>query len=109
MDNVNVESPIDLGNVNNTLYVDVDIDENEIRKAVTCKCLKSGKANGIDGVLNEYITSSWNMFLPVYKLLFNRILSSGVIPTDWLIGIVIAILKKNGSEFDVNTYIISHF
>ena len=111
-DNVNIESLIDLGNVNKIL--NINSDENELRKVV--KCLKTGKASGIDDILNEYIISSLDMLLheyiissldmllPVYTLLSNTILSSGVIPMDWLTRIVIPILKTKGSESSVNNY-----
>ena len=36
--------------------------------------------------------------------MFNTVLSTGVIPRDWLIGIVIPIFKKKGSDKDANNY-----
>ena len=97
---VDIESLIDIANINDIL--DVDIEECEIRKAV--KTLKTGKACGIDGILNEYIVNTLDMLIPVYKILFNTVLSTGVIPSDWLIGIVIPIFKKKGSEKEANNY-----
>ena len=59
---VDIESLIDIGNIDDIL--DVEIEESEIRKAV--KNLKSGKACGIDGILNEYIVNTLELLIPVY-------------------------------------------
>ena len=97
-ENIRIDQMFDVGNVNEIL--DVDIGEMEIRKAV--KQLKTGKSSGIDGILNEYIIHTLELLLPVYKLLFNHVMSKGCIPQDWLIGIVIPVFKKKGSELDPN-------
>ena len=83
-DSINIENLIDIGNINE--YLDVDISEVEIKTVV--KRLKNGKASGIDGILNEYLITSVDILMPVYMELFNRVLSNGSIPQDWLIGIV---------------------
>ena len=42
--------------------------------------------------------------MPLYVILFNRILSSGVIPEDWVIGLIVPIFKKKGDITDCNNY-----
>ena len=45
------------------------ITRQEINKCITN--LKNGKAAGDDKILNEYIKSTKDLFLPVYEKLFN--------------------------------------
>ena len=66
--------------------LDHDISEEEILFAV--KNLNNGKAPAEGDIINEYIKSTVNQFLPIYVNLFNLIFSSGVIPDSWLVGII---------------------
>ena len=58
------------------------------------KELKCNKAHLIDGVLN----------VNILLILFNRILDSGKIPSDWSTGIIITLYKGKGPQFDPNNY-----
>lgn len=60
------------------------------------KTFKNNKAAGFDRLLNEHICSTIAVFLPVYKKLFNVIFDSGIVPDEWLIGIVKPIYKNKG-------------
>lgn len=68
------------------------------RESSWCENLKNNKAAGFDRVLNEHICSTINVFLPVYKKLFNVIFDSGIVPDEWLIGIVKPIYKNKSYE-----------
>ena len=68
------------------------------------KELKCNKAHGIDGVLNEYIKYTADLMIDIWVKLFNRILDSGEIPSDWSTGIIITLYKGKGSKLDPNNY-----
>ena len=42
--------------------------------------------------------------IDIWVKLFNRILDSGEIPSDWSTGIIIALYKGKGSQLDPNNY-----
>ena len=42
--------------------------------------------------------------MPLYLVLFNKILNTGEIPEEWLTGLIIPIFKKKGSKEDCNNY-----
>ena len=44
--------------------------------------LKKSKAAGYDSIVNEYIKYTKETFLPVYEILFNIILDTGVFTVD---------------------------
>ncbi len=74
----------------------------EIRKCINK--LKNNKAYGLDLILNEYIKVSVDMMLPVYVKLFNIILDTGVIPSNWLEGLIKPLYKNKGERNDCNNY-----
>ena len=82
--NINIE------NANHIL--NAKITSAKIDKCI--KNLKSGKAPAQDKILNEYIKSTKNLFLPIYEALFNVILDTGIIPSTWLEGSICPIYKK---------------
>ena len=62
-------------NVEDNPELDYTLSEGEIRKVI--KSLKCNKACGSDAVLNEFIISTVDIFLPIYIRLFDYILQSG--------------------------------
>ena len=60
------------------------------------KNLINGKAPGEDDIINKYIKSTVNQFLPVHVNLFNLIFTSGIPPDSWLVGIIKPINKYKG-------------
>jgi hypothetical protein len=54
----------------------------------------SNKACGEDYVVNEYIKSTSDLFLPTYEKIFNAIFNSGVKPDIWLVGNIKPIYKN---------------
>ena len=77
------------------------ITETEIDS--TIKTLKSDKSCGCEEIVNVYITSTKHFMLPIYTSLFNIILDSGNIPSDWTRGIILPIYKNKGSKRDLLT------
>ena len=93
---------------NDTLIVDL-INE-EINKAFTAqeildmvKAMRNNKACGLDNILNEYVKNSPTEMMTVLEALFNLILNTGIIPSDWTLGIIIPLHKK-GPKSDPNNY-----
>ena len=42
--------------------------------------------------------------LPIYVYLFNKVLSSGNVPEEWCVGLIVPIFKKQGCAEDPNNY-----
>lgn len=55
-------------------------------------------------MLNEYIKITLKDMMPIYVKLFNIILDMGMIPDEWLNGIMVAIYKNKGSKNDPSMY-----
>jgi hypothetical protein len=92
-DEINVDELLDIIDNQNIIDIlDHDISEEEILLAVNN--LNNGKAPGESDIINEYIKSTVNQFLPIYVNLFNLIFSSGIIPDSWLVGIIKPIYKN---------------
>jgi hypothetical protein len=66
--------------------------------------LKNNKACGMDHIINEYLKNCPISMIELIVKLFNIILSCGIVPTDWCIGIIKPIYKKKGSHNDPNNY-----
>ena len=66
--------------------------------------MKNNKSPGNDCIINEYITSTCDIVLPIYVTLFNIIFDTGIIPTVWLEGNIIPIYKKKGDQLDPRNY-----
>ena len=60
------------------------------------KSLKNNKSPGIDHILNEFIKHCPNELILVIVKLFNVILDSGIIPSEWTIGIIKPLYNKLG-------------
>ena len=95
----------DIPNLDDDLANDIlnsKITEDEIISAI--RGLKNGKAPGYDDVLNEYIKSTFHLLMPLYVLLFNKILDTGIIPEIWTAGIIMAIYKNKGDPSSPDSY-----
>jgi hypothetical protein len=71
---------------------------------LSVKNLNNGKAPGEDDIINKYIKSTVNQFLPVRVNLFNLIFSCGIIPDSWLIGIKKPIYKNKRDPNNLDNY-----
>lgn len=79
-----------------------EITESEILQAIGY--LKNGKSTGIDNIRNEYIKSTVSLFLPIYYMLFNKILDEGRYPSSWLFGTILPLFKNKGERKSCNNY-----
>lgn len=76
--------------------------EEEIEKCI--HKLKHNKACGTDKIINEFIVYTYPKLCKVYVKLFNLVLTSGKIPKDWVVGIIVPIYKNKGSIYNADNY-----
>ena len=74
----------------------------EVSKAI--KNLKPNKSHGFDNIINEFLKHSCDKMSIILMKLFNVVLQTGIVPTDWVIGIIRPIYKNKGSKSDPNNY-----
>ena len=86
--------------VNDNLNVHFTTDE--IVKLVNK--LKNNKACGIDFIRNEFLKYCPKEIISMITELFNLVLDSGLIPSDWCIGIIMPLYKNKGSIHDPDNY-----
>ena len=84
------------------MFLNNPISESEIYKAITD--LKNGKASGDDNVINEYIKTTAELFMPIYVKLFNIVFESGIVPELWLVGNILPFYKNKGDKLDPQNY-----
>lgn len=93
-------APDDMANLNEE--INQPISAAEILTAV--KNLKNNKSAGIDNVINEHLKVTIDHMLPIYIKLFNLILDSGLIPSNWTLGSILPIYKNKGSKNEPQNY-----
>ena len=59
-------------------FLNSSITESEIRKCLNS--LKNNKASANDNIINEYMKYSAEKMMPIYILLFNLVLDTGILP-----------------------------
>ena len=84
-----------------TGWLDRPFSIGEVCKAI--KNLKNNKAMGFDSLPNEFIKYSGSGFHNLLHILFNKILESGVFPTNWNKGRV-SLIHKRGSREILGNY-----
>ena len=85
LDNVNI------GPLNEE--INFSITQEEILRCINR--LKNNKTCGEDCVVNKYIKSTSDLFLPTFEKIFNAIFDSGVMPDAWLVYVRIEKSRKN--------------
>ena len=76
--------------------LELNIPFTEIEILKTIKELKNNKPYGSDLLIHEYIKSTGDLMLPIYVKLFNIILNTGFILSNWLEGLIKPLYKKKG-------------
>ena len=66
--------------------------------------MKNNKACGQDQILNAFIKQFCPAMLPLFVKLFNVVLESGIVPSDWSTGYIILLYKNKGSIDDADNY-----
>ncbi|OWF46235.1 RNA-directed DNA polymerase from mobile element jockey [Mizuhopecten yessoensis] len=99
------DDDFELENPDNSIfddYLNGEITTDEIKFSLIN--LKNSKASGIDQILNEYLKSTMDVFLPIYQKIFNLILNTASIPDVWKIGIIKPVYKNKGDPKDPDNY-----
>ena len=66
--------------------------------------LKNNKAHGVDNIINEFLKNCPPCVMSLVVKLFNLVLNTGFIPTNWCIGIIVPLYKNKGSVDDPDNY-----
>ena len=82
--------------------LNIPFDEEEIRKCVNK--LKNNKSPGLDDIINEFIKCSNDKMCKLYCKFFNLVLSKGIVPEDWVVGVIKPIYKNKGSRLEADNY-----
>lgn len=101
------ETPLE----NNAQSLDEDCDDSILNASFTEKeiqqhinKLKTKKAPGSDGILNEMIKHGRFYLVPLINKLFNDIMNSGSFPKQWNAGIIVPIYKNKGDANSPSNY-----
>ena len=102
-DNIDIDNEIPEVNLEyDTEGLNAVITEEEVTNAINL--LKNGKAVGIDEIRNEFIKHSTPTLISIYCKLFNKVLDSGIIPEQWVQGMIIPIYKGKGDREQCDNY-----
>ncbi len=63
------------------------ISEEEVVKRI--KKLKNNKSPASDMILNEYIKRTKLLLCPLYVKIFNKIVDTGVMPSEWSVDTIV--------------------
>ena len=66
--------------------------------------IRNNKSPGFDSIINEFLKNSPKSVLKLVASLFNIILHTGRVTTQWCIGIILPLYKDKGSHDDPNNY-----
>ena len=86
--------------LDDALNADISVEE----VILMIKKLKNNKACGKDLIRNEFLKNCPVSLLDIIFKLFNLILKSGLVPTDWSVGLIVPIFKKKGKDTDPDNY-----
>ncbi|CAL4066387.1 unnamed protein product, partial [Meganyctiphanes norvegica] len=86
----------------NNEFINKEFTEGEVYKHISS--LKNNKSPGVDNILNEFLKHCPKELITVIVKLFNIVLDTGIIPSDWTIGVIKPIYKNKGDINDVNNY-----
>ena len=101
--NKNSNDYIEISNVEECVYHELDypITEKEVQAVIAN--LKSKTSADKDNLLNEYFITFKEVFVPLLVRLFNVIFDSGNFQSIWTGGIIIPLFKKSHAN-DANNY-----
>ena len=96
---------------NNSQEPDHEESNNQINSIFTIdevkehiRLLKQNKSPGVDHILNEFIKNCPEKLVYIIVFIFNIVLETGVVPSDWSTGIIKPIYKKKGNKNCVDNY-----
>ena len=86
--------------VNN--YLNNSVTEEEIDTAI--HSLKNYTAHGNDLIINEFLAYASRKKLHIFVKLCYIVLKTGIIPSDWCVGMIKPLFKNKGSPKDPSNY-----
>ena len=81
--------------------LDREIDREEVGKAV--KTLKTGKAGGFDGIINEMLKNGGEDMIDLLWSLLKKVFEAECIPSSWSKGLIVP-LFKGGDRHNTDNY-----
>ena len=98
------ENTFDPRNITHSISEDLNTEFTfeEVKKII--KKLKNKKAAGVDHVINEFLKNCPDTMVIIIVDIFNLILETGIVPTDWAIGIIHPLYKNKGSINSPDNY-----
>ena len=99
--NTNSVNPITVSHEEND-FINMPFTSEEIRDHISS--LKNNKTPGVDNILNEFLKYSHKELIPLLVIFFNVILDTGILPSNWTIGVIKPLYKNKGDINDVNNY-----
>ena len=100
----NHSNTFDPRNITQSLNEEINRNFSSEEIITLIKRLKNNKANGIDNIINEFLKNCPDCVIYIIVQLFNLVLNTGIVPTDWCIGIVVPLYKNKGSIDDPDNY-----
>ena len=68
------------------------------------KKLKNSKSGGVDNILNEFLKYCPIDCIHLLCRFFNIIFDTGIVPTEWCLGVILPIYKNKGLPSDPDNY-----
>eukprot|EP00112_Aurelia_sp_Birch-Aquarium-sp1_P001369 Seg1146.7 transcript_id=Seg1146.7/GoldUCD/mRNA.D3Y31 product="LINE-1 reverse transcriptase" protein_id=Seg1146.7/GoldUCD/D3Y31 len=97
---VSCEDPIDNSDLSHDEYLSREITQQGLIAAV--KKLKTGKASGLDQVLNEMIICGADRYSLAFVNLFNNLLKNGIFPSSWTRSMIVPLHKRGTKTLETN-------
>ena len=97
---VSCDDPFDDGDLAHDEYFSREVTQQELIAAV--KKLKTGKASGLDQVLNEMIICSVDRYPLAFVNLFNNLLDNCIFPSSWTKSMIVPLHKKGDKALETN-------
>ena len=101
--NNNDQDSFDPRQINHSINMFINEDISLAEVLTARNKLKNKKACGIDNIINEFIKNCPDNVLVLFKL-FNLVLNTGLIPSEWNVGFIIPLYKNKGMANDPNNY-----
>ena len=82
-------------------FLDSDVSKEEVKAAI--RHLKNNKSPGPDSIMSEILKALDTAIVPFLVKYFNKLVSSGLYPTEWAKAIIVSLYKK-GDINNVDNY-----
>ena len=102
--NNNDQDSFDPRQINHSINMFINEDISLAEVLTARNKLKNKKACGIDNIINEFIKNCPDNVLALFCKLFNLVLNTGLIPSEWNVGFIIPLYKNKGMANDPNNY-----